>query len=75
MMKKCPKCKHHSVAFDAYRKINRCMIDGCSCIVNTDSSFSFLRHDFTAGVVDRVQIKDEKETVIKTYNFKSLGGK
>lgn len=56
-MDKCPKCNQFAVGFDSYRGVTRCMVDGCSCIVIDEHSYSFLKPDPSTRTVDRVQIE------------------
>lgn len=69
-MKKCPRCNKYSVAYDAYRKVNRCMIDGCSCVVIDEHSYSYLKADSSSNTVSRVKIEEGRETsILKKYSL------
>lgn len=69
-MKKCPKCNKYTVDYDAYRGVNRCMVDGCSCIVIDDDSYSFLKIDSSSKTINRVKVEKGTETaIIKKYNL------
>lgn len=69
-MQKCPRCKRYSVAYDAYRKVNRCMIDGCSCVVIDDHTYSYLKADSSNNTVNRVKVEEGRETgILKKYSL------
>jgi phage FluMu protein Com len=63
-MKKCPKCNNFSVAFDAYRMVDRCMLDGCSCIVIDTSTYSYLKADPPSKSINRVKVENGAETAV-----------
>ena len=65
-MTKCPKCGNHTVGYDSYRRVNRCLVDGCSCVVYNDNTFSYLEHSLNS--IDRVRVKkDGFKEIIKSY--------
>lgn len=70
-MEKCPKCGRYTIAYDGYRRVHRCMVDGCSCIVLDEESYSCLKQDSATGTVNRVRIVDGVEKdVLKKYQLR-----
>jgi len=70
-MDKCPKCGMYTIAYDGFRGVTRCLVDGCSCHIINDKSYSILRHDFSRKVVERIVVENGKETnkVLRTYSL------
>jgi len=69
-MRKCPKCNNYTVDYDAYRKIYRCMMTGCSCIVLDDNTYSYLKIDPSTKTINRVKVERGTETsIIKKYTL------
>lgn len=69
-MDKCPKCHKFTVAYDSYRKVTRCMVDGCSCIVIDKETYSHLKANLTSGTVDRVKVKNGSEKgIVRRYKI------
>jgi hypothetical protein len=69
-MKKCPKCGNYSVSYDAYRGIELCMIDECSCHIIDENSFSYLEFDPSTGTMNRIKVeKDHEPQVVKQYDI------
>lgn len=69
-MEKCPKCNKYSVSYDAYRRVKRCMVDGCSCVIIDENSYSMLKMDVSGKTVNRVKVENGKEAgVLKKYNL------
>lgn len=69
-MEKCPKCNKYSVAYDAYRKVHRCMIDGCSCVVIDDKTYSYLKADSSDNTINEIKVEEGKETgILKKYSL------
>jgi hypothetical protein len=69
-MKKCPKCGNFSVDLDSYKGAYVCMIDGCSCVLIDENSYSFLKHDPSTKTVNRVKVEGGHETnIIKKYTL------
>ena len=69
-MKRCPKCKKLSVAFDPYKGAEVCMMDDCSCIVIDDNSFSYLKTDIITSTIRRIKVVSGNETeTIKKYKM------
>lgn len=64
-MKRCPVCNSWSVAYDPYRKVDKCMNTGCSCIIDDESTYSYLEQGPNAGIVHRV--KASSGEVLKEY--------
>ena len=57
MMKKCPRCKQYTVAYDGYKNVERCMVVGCGCIVIDNKSYSYLRRDNITHTMTRILVK------------------
>lgn len=69
-MKNCPKCGNYTVDYDAYRRVYRCIMVGCSCIVLDNNTYSFLKIDSSAKTMNRVKVEKETEiSIIKKYNL------
>lgn len=69
-MQKCPKCNRYSVAYDAYRKVNRCMIDGCSCVVIDNTTYSYLKADSSDNTINEVKVEKGRETgILRKYSL------
>ncbi len=69
-MEKCPKCNQYTVGYDAYRKVKRCMVDGCSCIVINKHAYSYLKNNsFSNNIINRVKVENGSEVIIKKYNI------
>lgn len=66
-MEKCPKCKRYTISYDSYRKVKRCLADGCSCIIVNKVSYSYLKSDSCSNTINRVKIQDGTEKIIKRY--------
>ncbi len=66
-MKKCPKCNNFSVDYDPYRKVEACMMDGCSCIVVNDSTYSYLKRDSSNGKVCRIEENGKDRKIVKEF--------
>ncbi len=66
-MDRCPKCKRHTVTYDGYRGVRRCMVDGCTCVVIDHKSYSYLKRDSKQKEIHRVRVVDgvEKGTLKK----------
>lgn len=68
MAEKCPKCHRFTTAYDSYRKVKRCMVDGCSCIVIDKDNYSYLKRNLATGDMNRVNVNKGKEThIIQQY--------
>lgn len=69
-MKKCPKCGNFSIDYDTYKGVFRCMIDGCSCIVIDENTYSYLKADPSKKMICRIKVEQGRETkVIKEYSM------
>ena len=53
-MKKCPRCKQHTIAFDVYE----CTSDECSCIAVSEETYSYLRNNPNTNKIDIVEVKN-----------------
>jgi hypothetical protein len=77
-MKKCPVCGRYSVDYNSYKGVDACSVDGCSCIVISASTYSYLESKDNA--VNRIKVytsgtngkKKEKREIIKSYPMFSL---
>jgi hypothetical protein len=69
-MDRCPKCKRLTIAYDSYRGVSRCMVDGCSCVVIDANSYSYLKPDLTTRTMNRIKVERGSETkIIKKYSM------
>ncbi len=69
-MKLCPKCHNFSVEYDSYRKADVCMIDGCSCVIISSNSYSYIISDPISKTINRVKVEEGQEAeTIKQYNM------
>lgn len=67
-MEQCPRCKKFTIAHDGYKRVKRCMDDGCSCIIIDKDSYSVLRRDSSGKKIHRVKITaGEEKAVLKSY--------
>ncbi len=71
-MEQCPSCKRYTVAYDGYKQVNRCMVDGCGCEIVDKDHYSILRLNTGNDLVERVKVKREEgismnPEVIKSY--------
>lgn len=71
-MTKCPRCGHFTVAYDSYRKITRCYIDGCSCVINKDGSYNYLKIDAKNETTYDINVKGGQETVIRFHRWDNM---
>lgn len=68
-MEKCPKCGKYMVAYDGYRKIKRCHMDGCSTHIYEDGSYSVLEAISDKAVV-RIKIAPNGDrSILKKYKL------
>lgn len=69
-MDKCPRCHKYTVAYDSYRGVNRCMVDGCSCIVIDENTYSYLRSNPSSRTIDNVKMcNGVEEGIIRKYRM------
>lgn len=70
MMEKCPKCGKYMVAFDSYRKVKRCHIDGCTTHVYDDGSYSVLYCNDLTNKAQTIQIfPNGAEKIIREWTL------
>lgn len=69
-MKRCPKCRSFSIDYDPYRGVYMCMVDGCSCVILDETSYSYLKPDPSTRTINRIKVEEGSETtIIKKYNM------
>jgi len=71
-MDKCPKCNKHTVEYDSYRDVNRCLVDGCTAIIinKEENTYSYLKHDYSRGLAERIKVVEGVETeVLKIFKL------
>jgi len=67
-MNRCPKCNKYSIDYDPYRRVHRCMIDGCSCVIINENSYSILKVDSKNKTINRIKIENGEEVeILKKY--------
>jgi hypothetical protein len=74
MMDKCPRCGMYAVTYDAFRGVTRCLVDGCSCQIIDDKSYSILRANPSKKTIERVLIKKGEENSLNPEVLKSYKG-
>jgi len=69
-MEKCPRCNKYTVDYDAYRGINKCLVDSCGCVVIDEDTYSYLKIDLSTKTINEVKVEKGTETsIIKKYHL------
>ena len=76
-MEECLNCGNESVAYDGYKGIERCLIDGCTFqIISRDDkgkvkTYSILRYNSGTNSMDRIELEVGSETIVNPKILKS----
>jgi len=67
---KCPRCNKYTVDYDAYRRVNKCLVDICGCVVIDEDTYAYLKIDLSTKTINEVKVAKGTETsIINKYHL------